>query len=90
MTLAPRGSLCALRFSTTGARYYEADLLRLKAELLLAQQSASTKEADAFLQRALQVAREQEARLWEFHATMTLARLWRCPPLSSTRLALTV
>jgi predicted ATPase len=33
-------------------------------------------EAEACFQRALAVAREQSARMWELRAAMSLARLW--------------
>jgi predicted ATPase len=61
----------------TGERYYEAELLRLKGELLVAHRPALSHEAEACFQRALVVAREQEAKLFELRASISLARLWR-------------
>jgi class 3 adenylate cyclase/tetratricopeptide (TPR) repeat protein len=61
----------------TGERCYEAELLRLKGELLIAHRPALSHEAEACFQRALAVAREQEAKLFELHAATSLARLWR-------------
>ena len=34
-------------------------------------------KAEAYFERALVVARKQEARYWELRAAMCLARLWR-------------
>jgi predicted ATPase len=61
----------------TGERFYEAELLRLKGELLVAQRPTLSHEAEVCFQGALAVAREQEAKLWELRASTGLARLWR-------------
>jgi predicted ATPase len=61
----------------TGERCYEPELLRLKGELLVAHRPALGHEAEACFQRALAVAREQEAKLFELRAVNSLARLWR-------------
>jgi predicted ATPase len=45
--------------------------------LLVAHRSALSHEAEACFQRALAVAREQEAKLFELRAATSLARLWR-------------
>ncbi|MBV8089822.1 MAG: tetratricopeptide repeat protein, partial [Alphaproteobacteria bacterium] len=64
-------------------KFYEAEIHRLKGELILQQHSeagASSKaenEAEASYRRALQVARDQCAKSWELRAAMSLARLWR-------------
>ena len=34
-------------------------------------------KARAYFERALAVAREQQAKSWELRATMSMARLWR-------------
>jgi class 3 adenylate cyclase/tetratricopeptide (TPR) repeat protein len=59
----------------TGGRNFEAELHRLRAEMLLT--LGRNEEADASLQRALNVARRQHARWWELRAAATLARVWR-------------
>lgn len=61
----------------TGERWFEAELHRLRGELLLALPRADRTEAEACFHRALWVAREQDARLWELRAGASLARLWR-------------
>jgi predicted ATPase len=59
----------------TGERYYEAELRRLQAELLL--QQGHPAEAEAGFQQAIEVARQQSARSWELRATVSLCRLWQ-------------
>jgi predicted ATPase len=60
----------------TGERAFEAELYQLKGELLLAQGDGAA-DAEAYFQRALQVARSQSARSWELRAALSLARLWK-------------
>jgi predicted ATPase len=59
----------------TDERYMEAELYRLRAELLIMQ--GNEEEASSSLHRAIDVARRQSARSWELRATTSLARLWR-------------
>jgi class 3 adenylate cyclase/tetratricopeptide (TPR) repeat protein len=59
-----------------GERFFEAELYRLKARVLLAR-GAPDAEAEALLDRALQTARGQQARSLELRAATDLARLWR-------------
>ena len=61
----------------TGQREWEAELHRLKGELLLARAIPETQPAEACLQQALDVARRQEAKSLELRAAMSLARLWQ-------------
>jgi predicted ATPase len=60
----------------TGARWIEAELHRLRGELLLALPEADQPEAEGCLRRAIAVAQEQSARWWELRAATSLARLW--------------
>jgi predicted ATPase len=57
----------------TGERWLEADLNRHKGELLLRQ--GHTEVADELYHKALSIAREQGAKLWELRVTASLARL---------------
>ena len=59
----------------TGERYYEAELRRLKGELLLMQGDET--EAEASFHKAIEVARRQQAKSWELRATVSLSRLWQ-------------
>ena len=61
----------------TGERSLEAELHRMRAELLLAQDAGGETEAEQSLGRALAVACAQDARLWELRAASSLARLRR-------------
>jgi predicted ATPase len=56
---------------------YEAEVYRLKGELLRQDLAAHQREAEACFQRALDVARRQQARSWELRAATSLARLWQ-------------
>jgi predicted ATPase len=59
----------------TDERCYEAELRRLKGELLLVQGDEAA--AEESLHRAVEVARRQQAKSWELRATVSLCRLWQ-------------
>jgi predicted ATPase len=61
----------------TVARYYEAELYRLKGELLLVLSHERHGEAETCFRQALTVALRQEAKSLELRAAMSLARLWQ-------------
>ena len=58
-------------------RWWEAEVCRLRGVLLLRQPGTPQAEAETWLQRALDVARRQEAKSLELRAAMSLARLWQ-------------
>jgi predicted ATPase len=58
----------------TGERWYEAELHRLKGELLRPQNRAA---AEACFQRAIEVAMRQHAKSFGLRASTSLARLWQ-------------
>jgi predicted ATPase len=58
-------------------RWWEAEVCRLRGVLRLRQAGTPQAEAEAWLQRALDVARRQEAKSLELRAAMSLARLWQ-------------
>ena len=60
---------------TTDERYCEAEIHRLKGELLLMQGDKT--EAEASFHKAIEVARRQQAKSWELRATVSLCRLWQ-------------
>jgi predicted ATPase len=62
---------------TTGERWYEPELYRLKGELLLQQSSDNHTEAEHCFQHALHVARTQQAKSFELRTATSLARLWQ-------------
>jgi adenylate cyclase len=55
--------------------YLEADIYRLKGELLLCQSHLGTEEAHACFQKGIEIARAQSAKSLELRATTSLARL---------------
>jgi predicted ATPase len=59
----------------TDERYSEAELHRLRADLLLLQGEEA--EAEASLLEAIEVARRQKAKSWELRAATQLAHLWQ-------------
>jgi predicted ATPase len=61
----------------TGERYYEAEVYRIRGELLLRQAIADVPQAEACFQQALAVARRQQAKSWELRAATSLALLWQ-------------
>ena len=58
-------------------RWWEAEIHRLRGVLLLRQPGTLQAETEAYFQRALDVARLQEAKSFELRAAMSLARLWQ-------------
>jgi predicted ATPase len=58
-------------------RFLEAELSRLKGELLLAQSSEHHAAAETCFQQALAVARRQQAKSWELRTATSLSRLWQ-------------
>ena len=61
----------------TGERCDEAELYRIKGELLLRQAVPDAPQAEACFQQALAVAHHQQAKSWELRAAMSLSRLWQ-------------
>jgi predicted ATPase len=59
----------------TGERWFAAELNRHKGQLLLRQGRAEA--AEELYRKALSIAEEQEAKLWELRAAASLARLHR-------------
>jgi predicted ATPase len=58
-------------------RWWEAEVHRLRGVVLLRQPATPQAEAEIWLQRALDVARRQEAKALELRAAMSLSRLWQ-------------
>jgi DNA-binding winged helix-turn-helix (wHTH) protein/predicted ATPase len=62
---------------STGECWYEAELHRIRGELIVQLDVAAIDEAETAVCRALAIAREQQARALEVRAATSLARLWR-------------
>jgi class 3 adenylate cyclase/predicted ATPase len=60
---------------STGERWFATELNRHKGQLLLRQ--GNSEAAEELYRKALSIAREQEAKLWELRAAVSLARLRR-------------
>jgi class 3 adenylate cyclase/tetratricopeptide (TPR) repeat protein len=59
---------------TTNERFFEAELHRLRGEMLLT--LGRTGDAQAGLQQALTIAKQQQARWWELRTATALAKHW--------------
>ena len=62
---------------TTKERWHEADIHRIAGEITVLSQRPSAANAETYFERALSVARAQQAKSWELRAAMSMARLWR-------------
>ena len=58
-------------------RWYEAEVHRTAGEVALKSPKRDAAKAEAHFERALAVARQQQAKSWELRAAMSMARLWR-------------
>jgi predicted ATPase len=61
----------------TNERWDEAEVLRTAGEIARLGPLSNAVKAEAYLDRALVVARQQNAKSWELRAAMSMARLWR-------------
>jgi predicted ATPase len=61
----------------TKERWAEAEVNRIGGEITLKSPEHDAAKAEAFFERALTVARAQQAKSWELRAAMSMARLWR-------------
>ena len=61
----------------TKETWFEADVYRIAGEVALKSPQPDVARAEACFERALSVARMQQAKSWELRAAMSLARLWR-------------
>jgi predicted ATPase len=62
---------------TTKEKWCEAEIFRVAGEIAMLSTNPEAAKAEAYFERALAVARKQQARSWELRAAMSLARLWR-------------
>ena len=61
----------------TSQHYCDAELHRLRGEILLDKDAGAAEEAESRFGQAVEVARRQEAKLFELRAATRLASLWR-------------
>jgi predicted ATPase len=62
---------------TTKERWCEAEVNRMAGDIALMAAEPDAAKAEAYFDRALALAREQQAKSWELRAAMSMARLWR-------------
>jgi predicted ATPase/class 3 adenylate cyclase len=62
---------------STKEKWYEAEINRIAGEIALKPPERDTAKAERYFERALTVARQQQAKSWELRAAMSMARLWR-------------
>src|SRR4029453_10792262 len=62
---------------TTGERWYDPELYRLKGELLLQQHLDNQAEAETCFQQAIAIAQNQQAKSLELRAARSLSKLWQ-------------
>ena len=61
----------------TKETWWEAEVSRVAGEIALKPREPDPAKAEAYFERALEVARQQQAKSWELRAAISLARLWR-------------
>jgi predicted ATPase len=61
----------------TDERWYEAELYRLKGEILLGRSAEHHAEVETCLHQALAIAHRQQAKSWELRVATSLSRLWQ-------------
>ena len=62
---------------TAKERWCGAEVNRIAGEIALLSPEPDVAKAEAHFERALAVAREQQAKSWELRAAMSMVRLWR-------------
>jgi len=62
---------------TTNERWFEAEIHRVAGEIALLSPEQDAAKAEAYFERALAIARKQQAKSFELRAAWSLARLWR-------------
>jgi len=62
---------------TTGERWYQSELYRLRGAFLLQLSADNQREAEACFQHAITIAQSQGAKAWELRTTTSRARLWQ-------------
>ena len=58
-------------------KWCQAEVHRIAGEIALKSLAPDPEKAETYFERALAVARQQQAKSWELRAAMSLARLWR-------------
>src|SRR5262249_56570077 len=67
----------ATALQTSKEKWYDPEVHRIAEQVMLMAPKPDPAKAEAHFERALLVARQQQAKSWELRATISLARLWR-------------
>jgi predicted ATPase len=62
---------------TSKETWFEPEVNRIAGEIALQSPERDPAKAKAYFERALAIARQQQAKSWELRAAMSMARLWR-------------
>ena len=62
---------------TTKEKWCEVEIHRTRGEITLMSPEPDVAKAEAYFERALAIARAQQAKSWELRAAISMARLWR-------------
>jgi predicted ATPase len=65
-----------MAIETTKERWFEAEANRIAGQIALLSPEPNAAKAQAYFERALQIARQQQAKSWELRAAMSMARMW--------------
>jgi predicted ATPase len=68
---------CVTFIEDTKQRWWEAEVQRTGGEIVLKSPKPDAAKAESYFERALSIARQQQAKSWELRAAMSMARLWR-------------
>ena len=62
---------------TSKETWFDAEVNRMAGVIALMSAEPDAGKAEEYFERALSVARQQQAKSWELRAAMSMARLWR-------------
>jgi len=60
----------------TQERWFEAEIRRIAREIAMMAPEPDAAKAQAYLEHALAIARQQQAKSWELRSAMSMSRLW--------------
>jgi predicted ATPase len=62
---------------TSKEKWYASEVNRMAGEVALMSPGPDSPKAEDYFERALAIARDQQAKSWELRAAISMARLWR-------------
>jgi predicted ATPase len=66
-----------MAIETTNEKWFEAEANRIAGQITPLSPEPNAAKAQAYFERALEIARRQQAKSWELRAAMSMARPWR-------------